>query len=79
MSKILNTEVICACCKQKVEIERIFSYSSDKISLDGNKHHPMQYKLEECPECHYIALNISDSNIRVSKGMLNSFHLKKDY
>lgn len=76
MSKILNMEVICACCKQKVKIERRLSFSSDKVSLDGNKHHPMQYKLEECPECHYIAIDIGDPNIKVSKGMLNAFHMK---
>lgn len=79
MSKIKYTEVVCACCKQTVQIKRIFSFASDRVGLDGNMHNPMQYAMEECPECHYTSLDISDANIQVSKGMLNAFHIKPGY
>ena len=76
MSKIGYTKVICACCKQTVQIKRIFSFSSDMVGLDGNRHNPLQYELEECPECHFTALDISDNGIQVTKEMLNAFHIK---
>lgn len=76
MSKIVNTKVICVCCGKKVSIDRVFSFSYDNAGLSGNKHTPMQYKMEECPECHYTSLDISDNSVRVTKGMLNAFRMK---
>ena len=76
MSKIINTEVICACCGNKVNIDRVLSFSYDQIGLSGNKHTPMQYKMEECPECHYVSLDIEDNSVKVTKGMLNTFRMK---
>lgn len=76
MPKIVNTKVICACCGNKVNIDRIFSFSYDNVGLSGNKHTPMQYIMEECPECHYTSLDIEDNSIRVTKGMLNAFRMK---
>ena len=76
MSKIVNTKVICACCGNKVNIDRILSFSYDKTGLSGNKYSPMQYKMEECPECHYTSFDISDNSVRATKGMLNAFRMK---
>lgn len=79
MSKIQKEKIVCACCGQEVEIERIYSFSSDKVGLDGNKYHFLQYELEECPECHYASLNISDTGIQVSKSILDSFRMKPGF
>lgn len=76
MSKIVKVNVICACCGNNINIDRILSFSYDKIGLSGNKHTSMQYKVEECPECHYTSFDIGDSSVRVSRGMLNSFRMK---
>ena len=79
MSKIVKRNVVCACCGQEVMIERVLSGSAMDISLSGNAHNPFQYMMEECPECHYTSLDIEDTTIRVSIGMLNSFRLKPEY
>lgn len=76
MPKIVNTKVICACCGNKVSIDRVLSFSYDNVGLSGNKHTPMQYIMEECPECHYTSLDIEDNSVRVTKGMLNAFRMK---
>lgn len=76
MSKIVNKKITCACCGNKVSIERVLSFSYDNIGLSGNKHTSMQYMLEECPECHYTSFDIEDSAVRVTRGMLNAFRLK---
>lgn len=76
MSKIVNKRVICACCGNKVSIERMLSFSYDNIGLSGNKHTSMQYKMEECPACHYTSLDIEDDSVRVTEGMLNAFRMK---
>ena len=47
MPKIVNTKVICACCGNKVSIDRVLSFSYDNVGLSGNKHTPMQYIMEE--------------------------------
>lgn len=76
MSKIVKTKVVCACCGNKVSVDRMLSFSYDKIGLSGNKHTSMQYVMEECPECHYTSLDIGDKSVRVTKGMLNAFRMK---
>ena len=74
MAKIVTKKITCACCGNKVSIDRMLSFSYDNIGLSGNKHTSMQYMLEECPECHYTSFDIEDSAVRVTKDMLN-----KDY
>ena len=76
MAKIVTKIITCACCENKVSIDRILSFSYDSIGLSGNKHTPMQYMLEECPECHYTSFDIEDNSIRVTRGMLNAFRVK---
>lgn len=76
MAKIVNKKIICACCGNKVNIDRMLSFSYDNIGLSGNKHSSMQYMLEECPECHYTSFDIEDNTIRVTRGMLNAFRMK---
>lgn len=76
MAKIVSKKIICACCGNKVSIDRLLSFSCDSIGLNGNKHTPMQYMLEECPECHYTSFDIEDKSVRVTKGMLNAFRVK---
>ena len=78
MSRIINQIVTCACCGSKVSIDRVLSFSYDKIGLSGNKHTSMQYMMEECPECHYTSLDIEDKSVRVSRGMLNAFRMKPE-
>lgn len=36
----------------------------------------MQYMMEKCPECHYTSLDIEDTSVRVTKGMLNAFRMR---
>lgn len=79
MAKIGKREVTCTCCKNKVEIEYVMSYYSNTISLDGNKFNSLQYKIQECPVCHYTAIDISDESVRASRGMLNAFRVKPVY
>lgn len=76
MAKIVSKKITCACCGNKVSIDRMLSFSYDSIGLSGNKHTPMQYVLEECPECHYTSFDIEDKSVRVTKGMLNAFRVK---
>ncbi|OUO76746.1 hypothetical protein B5F53_15970 [Blautia sp. An249] len=76
MSKIVNKKIICACCGSEVSIDRVLSFSSDNIGLSGNKHTAMQYMMEKCPECHYTSLDIEDTSVRVTKGMLNAFRMR---
>lgn len=76
MAKIVSKKITCACCGNKVSIDRLLSFSCDSIGLSGNKHTPMQYMLEECPECHYTSFDIEDKSVRVTKGMLNAFRVK---
>lgn len=76
MAKIVSKKVTCACCGNKVSIDRMLSFSYDSIGLSGNKHTSMQYMLEECPECHYTSFDIEDNSVRVTKGMLNAFRVK---
>lgn len=76
MSRIIESEVKCACCGEEVSIDRILSYSYENIGLSGNKHSSMQYFMEECPNCHYTSLDIEDESVRVTKGMLNGFRMK---
>lgn len=76
MAKIVTKKITCACCGNKVSIDRMLSFSYDNIGLSGNKHTSMQYMLEECPECHYTSFNIEDSAVRVTKDMLNAFRIK---
>lgn len=79
MAKLEKRKVICSCCKSEVEVQRVLSFSSNKISFDGNMHHPLQYQIQECPKCHYASVDISDSSVKVSRGMLNSFRIKPVY
>lgn len=79
MSKIETKKVVCVCCKNEVEIKKILSFSSDKMSLDGNLYNSLQYVMQECPICHYISMDISDTSLRVSRGMLNAFRMKSHY
>ena len=76
MAKIVSKKITCACCGNKVSIDRMLSFSYDSIGLSGNKHSSMQYMLEECPECHYTSFDIEDNSIRVTRGMLNAFRVK---
>ena len=76
MAKIVNKKITCACCGNKISIDRVLSFPYDNIGLSGNKHTSMQYMMEECPECHYTSLDIGDNSIRVTKGMLNAFRMK---
>lgn len=76
MSRIIESEIKCACCGEEVSIDRILSYSYKNIGLSGNKHSSMQYFMEECPNCHYTSLDIEDESVRVTKGMLNGFRMK---
>lgn len=70
MAKIVSKKITCACCGNKVSIDRLLSFSCDSIGLSGNKHTPMQYMLEECPECHYTSFDIEDKSVRVTKGTI---------
>ena len=79
MSKIINSKVKCACCKKQVNIDRVLSFASSSIGLSGNKHTPMQYRMEECPECHYVSLDIEDNSIEVSEDVLNSFCMPREF
>ena len=76
MSRIVKSEIKCACCGEEVSIDRILSYSYENIGLSGKKHSSMQYFMEECPNCHYTSLDIEDESVRVTKGMLNGFRMK---
>lgn len=76
MAKIVNKKITCACCGNKVNIDRVLSFSYDNIGLSGNKHTSMQYMVEECPECHYISFDIEDKSTRVTRGMLNAFRTR---
>lgn len=76
MAKIISKKIMCACCGNKVSIDRMLSFSYDSIGLSGNKHTSMQYMLEECPECHYTSFDIEDNSVRVTRGMLNAFRVK---
>ena len=38
MSRIVKSEIKCACCGEEVSIDRILSYSYENIGLSGNKH-----------------------------------------
>lgn len=76
MAKIVNQSITCACCGNKVTIERLLSFSHGDMGLSGNVHTHMQYKMEECPECHYTALDIADDSVMVTRGMLNAFRMK---
>lgn len=79
MSRIVNSKVKCACCGKQVNIERVLSFSSNSIGLSGNKHTPMQYRMEECPECHYVSFDIEDNSIEVSEDVLNSFCIPQEF
>lgn len=76
MAKIISKKIMCACCGNKVSIDRMLSFSYDNMGLSGNKHTSMQYMLEECPECHYTSFDIEDNSVRVTRGMLNAFRVK---
>lgn len=78
MSKIVKKRVICACCGNEVNIDRTLSFSYKNMGLSGNKYTPMQYKMEECPECHYTSLDIGDNSIRVTTEMLTAFRTKSE-
>lgn len=77
--KIVNKKIKCACCGNTVSVDRLLSFSYENMGLSGNKHTSMQYLMEECPECHYASLDIEDSSIRVTRGMLNAFRMKPGY
>ena len=79
MSKVGICKVTCACCKKEVEVEKIWSVYARQLGMDGDLHNHIQYKMQECPICHYTAIDIEDSSVRVSKGMLNAFHLQAMY